>query len=186
MGVTPPPTIVLIRHGEKPADAGAPHGVNKHGEPDDHSLSVRGWTRAGALAAVLAQAPLDGRPGLVRPARVFATRPTHAYRSTRECDTALPTALRLGLETDGTIEHGHEDELARAVQSGSGDALIVWHHRQLPTLARALAPANPDIPATWPDDRFDLFWILAPDPGDGRYRFAVLAQLLLDGDAEWP
>ena len=46
-----PQIIMLVRHGEKPGEGSPPHGVNKHGERDEHSLSVQGWTRAGALAA---------------------------------------------------------------------------------------------------------------------------------------
>ena len=59
-----PDTIVLIRHGEKPGQDGPPHGVNRHGEHDDHSLSVRGWTRAGALAAMFARAPHADHPAV--------------------------------------------------------------------------------------------------------------------------
>ena len=43
-----PQIIMLVRHGEKPGEGSPPHGVNKHGERDEHSLSVQGWTRAGA------------------------------------------------------------------------------------------------------------------------------------------
>ena len=45
---------MFIRHGEKPGENGPPHGINHDGEHDPHSLSVRGWTRAGALAGLLA------------------------------------------------------------------------------------------------------------------------------------
>ena len=43
--------IMLIRHGEKPPHAPPPHGVSAHGERDTESITVRGWQRAGALAA---------------------------------------------------------------------------------------------------------------------------------------
>jgi broad specificity phosphatase PhoE len=183
--VASPDTIVLIRHGEKPGQDGPPHGVNRHGEHDDHSLSVRGWTRAGALAAMFARAPHADHPAVARPIRVFATRPTHTDRSTRERDTALPTALRLGVAIDDSIAHGDEQALADLVLSDAGDTLVVWHHGELSDLARAFPLENAaDVPERWPEDRFDLYWILARTPGSsGPYRFTVAPQLLLDGDA---
>ncbi|MEY4015909.1 MAG: hypothetical protein RIS46_905, partial [Actinomycetota bacterium] len=48
---------MFIRHGEKPGEHGPPHGINHDGEHDPHSLSLRGWTRAGALAGLLARGP---------------------------------------------------------------------------------------------------------------------------------
>ena len=60
--------IMVIRHAEKPLHpAGSPYGVTPHGEEDPHSLTVTGWTRAGALAQLFA--PAHGRPplGLRRP-----------------------------------------------------------------------------------------------------------------------
>ena len=52
-----PEIIMFVRHGEKPGEGSRPHGVNHHGEIDEHSLSVQGWTRAGALAGLFAHAP---------------------------------------------------------------------------------------------------------------------------------
>ncbi len=52
-----PEVIMFVRHGEKPGEGSRPHGVNHHGEIDEHSLSVQGWTRAGALAGLFAHAP---------------------------------------------------------------------------------------------------------------------------------
>lgn len=180
-----PQTIILIRHGEKPQESGAPHGVNSHGEHDGHSLSVRGWTRAGALAAMFAHAPHPQHPALVTPQRVYATKPTHSARSTRELDTAMPTARRLGLDVDDSVAHGHETELARLILERPDDVLVVWHHGQIVSLTHEFPLANPDdVPAEWPDHRFDLYWILTRDGAseDGTYRFSVLAQNLLDGD----
>ncbi len=176
-------TIILIRHGEKPHEGGAPHGVNSHGEHDGHSLSVRGWTRAGALAAMFAHAPHAGHPGLVAPSRIYATRPTHSAKSTREVDTAMPTARRLGIEVDESVSHGNEADLARQVLEHDEDTLVVWHHGQLVELVHEFPIVNRDeIPTHWPDHRFDLYWILRSEPDGGSYRFSIAAQHLLDGD----
>jgi hypothetical protein len=178
----PPQTIILIRHGEKPSSDGPPHGVNRHGEKDEHALAVRGWTRAGALAAVLAS---PGPRDLRTPNAVFATRATASSRSHRERDTALPTALRLGLEVDDSWSHGDEDDLATALLAVDGTALVVWHHGRLVDLVHRFPLQNPaDVPSAWPDDRFDLYWLLdlVGDGDSARYRFSVRPQALLSGD----
>ena len=54
-----PEIIMFVRHGEKPGEGSPPHGVNHHGESDEHSLSVQGWTRAGALARSVRPCPLQ-------------------------------------------------------------------------------------------------------------------------------
>ena len=63
---------MLVRHGEKPGEGSPPHGVNKHGERDEHSLSVQGWTRAGALVQLFAPDAGTARSGLARPTAVYA------------------------------------------------------------------------------------------------------------------
>lgn len=180
--------MILIRHAEKPGSDGPPLGVNRHGHHDEHSLSVRGWTRAGALAAVLAHAPRLSGSDLVTPTRIFATKPTASYRSKRERDTATPTALRLGVSIIETLTHGDESELVATILAEPGPALVVWHHARMPDLVGRFPLVNPkDVPKHWPDDRFDLYWVLTrvtPDPV--TYRFVVAGQDLLEGDAPPP
>jgi hypothetical protein len=49
----PPANIMLMRHGEKPVAQGvAPFGVTADGVHCVHSLTPRGWQRAGALIAL--------------------------------------------------------------------------------------------------------------------------------------
>lgn len=181
-----PNVIIMARHGEKPADHGTPFGVDHHGRTDEHSLSVAGWMRAGALAALFGQLPSAGHPGLVRPGRVYATGPTADAKSMRETHTAQPTADRLHLALDASFQHGHEARLAAAVCAQDEDALIVWHHGGLADLVRHFDLVNDgDVPDAWPEDRYDLFWILTREPGDSEtFRFAALPQRLFGGDAD--
>jgi len=102
-----PEVIMFVRHGEKPGEGTKPHGVNHHGEHDGHSLSVLGWTRAGALAGLFAHAPSQAHPYIVRPGRVIATRPTEEAKSKREMHTAAPTASRLKLAIEDGHTHGN-------------------------------------------------------------------------------
>jgi hypothetical protein len=50
--------IMVIRHAEKPDEAGTTFGVSVEGNQDPEALIVRGWQRAGALTTFFA--PPDG------------------------------------------------------------------------------------------------------------------------------
>jgi broad specificity phosphatase PhoE len=179
-----PEVIMFIRHGEKPGDDGPPLGVNEHGEHDPHALSVRGWTRAGALAALFANAPSAVHPNIVQPVRVIATRASDEAKSRREVDTARPTADRLGVALEDSHSHGDEKEVATEILAKPDSALVVWHHGALAQLVGHFPVSNPgDVPGHWPEKRFDLIWVLVREPGDQlAYRFIVVAQGLLVDD----
>lgn len=171
-------TIMFIRHAEKPEKA--EKGVTPEGEHDEHSLSVRGWTRAGALAALFANASTRGH--LVEPTRVVATAPSHSYKSKREHDTALPTAERLGLKVESIEVPEDYTSLVEDLRNDSNSTLVVWHHGSIPSFVRAFPLSNVEqVPRDWPEDRFDLIWLLIPTGDD--YEWHQLEQDLLDGDA---
>lgn len=179
---TPPDVILLCRHAEKPDPHEGSVGVDRHGKADDHSLSVRGWQRAGAMAALLAHAPSAAHAAVVKPARVIATKPTKHARSRREVDTATPVAERLGLRLIDEHGHGDIDGLANLVLGDPSPALVVWHHGEIPQVARALGADPEQVPHSWPDHRYDLLWLLTRNPS-GAYDVAVVPQRLLAGDA---
>jgi hypothetical protein len=171
--------IMIVRHAEKPADDR--HGVRPNGEHDRHSLSVAGWTRAGALVALFA--PQRGEPtaGLARPAAIHAS--GHGGGgSRRPVQTVTPLADRLGLDVHHHLLIGQEAELAGELTAHRGPALVAWHHEAIPALVRAIGPA--ECPKAWPDDRYDVVWTLTAD--GSRWRFAQVPQLLLAGDRPDP
>ena len=181
--MTNPEVVMFIRHGEKPGDDGPPHGINHKGESDPHSLSVRGWTRAGALVALFAHAPYPTHPNVVMPARIVATKSTDDYKSKREVDTATPLAQRLSLPVDQTFDHAQAAELSQSILADTRSTLVVWHHGSVTDVIAKFPVTNvTDIPHRWPDDRFDLIWVLTKQPGETEYHFDVVAQQLLDGD----
>jgi len=51
-------------------------------------------------------------------------------------------------------------------------------------LVRHFPIVNPDdVPKHWPDERFDLIWVLVRQPGEVlTYRFVVVPQMLLADD----
>lgn len=175
--------IILARHAEKPDPSHGSIGVDRLGRADDHSLSVRGWQRAGALAALLAHAPQSAHSSVVSPARVFATKPTKKARSRREVDTATPVADRLGLRVIDDHAHGEIPDLVHQVFADPSPVLVVWHHGEIPQVARALGADPAQVPDHWPEHRYDLLWILSR-AGTHRYDVAVVPQRLLAGDSD--
>ena len=171
-----PATIYLIRHGEKPPLTGPPAGIDENGVPHEHSLIVRGWQRAGALAPYFAA----GTVGPV-PTHLFAP-PRHgdAGDHGRPFETLMPLAAKLGVTIVTTFTLDRERELAAAIEAVDGIVLVAWEHKRIPRIATALlgGAAVPD----WPDDRFDMTWVLARDTTANARTFRQVPQGVLAGD----
>ena len=182
-GASGPHTLMLIRHAEKPTGSGAPYGVTPDGKKDSKSLIVQGWTRAGALIGLFADrsgtgAPVQARTALPRPTSVYAANPDG--ESKRPAQTVTPLAAVLGGAPDTSYAKGQEAQLATALLAATGTVLVAWEHESIPAIISRLGPVTPAPPASWPDDRFDVVWILTRH-GDG-WTFSQAPQLLLDGD----
>jgi len=69
--------ILLLRHAERPGSFNSRIGLTSTGEEDAKSLTIRGWQRAGALAALLAPNRLSERrqPGHRQRAGLGKTHP---------------------------------------------------------------------------------------------------------------
>lgn len=174
-------SIMFIRHAEKPDKDHK--GVTPDGDHDEHSLSVRGWTRAGALAVLFARTSNDSGidSEIATPDRIIATEPSESYKSKREHDTALPTAHRLGLTIEATAIPDEYSALAANIQAAATPTLVVWHHGRIPDFIASFPVANTEeVPKVWPEDRFDLIWALTPE-GD-HYVWSSIPQGLLQGD----
>jgi len=91
--------IMVIRHAEKPGDAGTVFGVSAEGNQNPEALIVRGWQRAGALATFFA--PQDGHfrgERIETPDVVFAGRVAHHGKSLSPQYTVGPLAEPIGQE----------------------------------------------------------------------------------------
>jgi hypothetical protein len=182
--------ILLIRHAEKPDGSGSGPGLTPDGREDPKSLTVRGWQRAGALAAVLA----PNRPSsshLPRPVRIYAS----AFRdggghSRRPEQTVLPLAQKLRCGVDLTWALHQEDAFGATLARQVGVMLVCWQHQGLASLARAIvAPQHLEmLPAdwAWPADRYDVMWSLQRNAADDRWHFRQYCQALLSGDPDQP
>ena len=163
LGAQADTTLVLFRHGEKPAQ-----GLGQ--------LSCQGLNRALALPGVLVaqfgtpQALYAPNPG------VTAIDRGTPYHYIRPLATIEPTAIRLGLPVNTTWGLTSLNEVGAELLSPAhrGQTLFVaWEHHLLVRLTRALVAEVQGDPTTvpdWPDDDFDtIFVVRIPLSGPARF-----------------
>ncbi|AYF76429.1 histidine phosphatase family protein [Nocardia yunnanensis] len=185
---TPPNLIMIIRHAEKPDGSGKPYGLTADGDRDEESLTTRGWTRAGALIGLFDPRNGDGspaalRPGLARPATIFASN-AGAHGSKRPEQTVTPLAAALGSTVDTRFSKGQEAELVAALAGAPGPVLISWQHENIGSIIAHLGQVTPTPPSSWPGERFDLVYLFTRN--DKGWNFAQHTQNLLSGDSATP
>ena len=176
--------IMIIRHAEKPSKDGSIVGISDKGNPDPEELTVRGWQRAGALVRFFAPASNQfSHPALAKPDVIFASRVAPHSKSFRAQHTVSVLAAFLGIDLNLSHAKGEEDALVTDALSQSGTVLIAWEHEAIPGIVGGLVRANRSIPQNWPDDRFDIVWIVNPSSASD---FTQVPQMLLPGDSPKP
>jgi broad specificity phosphatase PhoE len=182
-----PLIAMIIRHAEKPAGGGAPKGVSADGLPDPESLTPRGWQRAGALVGLFSPDPADQRePRLPTPTHLFASQVGPQSSSRRPLETLEPLSERLGLTIDARFLKEELGQLAQAVRGTDGVALISWEHHLIPSIANMLVGNTRTVPQIWPDDRFDVVWVIDLPALGKPAGFRQVPELLLSGDQAAP
>ncbi len=183
-------TVLIIRHAEKPEGDWPGPGLTLDGQPDEASLVVRGWQRAGAWAALFSGASRDTYP---TPAVIYAadptTNPAGQQPSSRPAETITPLADRLRLEPVTRWGRGAESQLASEVRGLTGPILICWEHKLiasqlLPALLMGQLPAG--VPTKWHGSRFDVVLRLDRAMPGAPWSFRQLFPRLLSGDSDVP
>ena len=170
------PTIMVIRHAEKPT--GNINGVTIQGEKDPESLIVQGWQRAGALTPFFSSASSP----LSVPQFLFAADAEKATNSERPIETITPLSAKLGLKINTTWKKKDWSKMTDAALQAKGVALICWQHDDIPNIANKIM--NQDLAPKWPGDRFDMVWLFTWS--SNQYQFTQVPQLLLAGDSDKP
>jgi hypothetical protein len=80
---------------------------------------------------------------------------------------------------DDRFGEGQETQLVQAVQRLEGTILIAWSHEGIPKIVSAMQIESP-TPQEWPDERFDMVWVLDRSPK--KTTFLQVPQLLLARD----
>jgi broad specificity phosphatase PhoE len=184
----PPQKLMLIRHAEKQPDSGPPpYGVDAEGNQDEHSLSPRGWQRAGALVPFFrdAWARRIATPDAVYASKVSATVVMvdghDVSESLRPQQTVMPLVDAIappkGLQTPFAV--GEEAQLIETIRADEdGVVLVAWEHGHIPVIAQAFSAEAPD---SWSRTCFDDVWVLKRSK-QGSYAFKKVRQALLCGD----
>jgi len=97
--------------------------------------------------------------------------------------TLQPLGERLDVGPDATLLKEELGKLVQTVHSIDGVVLISWEHHLIPSIANGLLGDATTVPQIWPDDRFDLVWVIdLTEPGKSTFR--QVPQMLLHGDHE--
>ncbi|KMN49919.1 hypothetical protein VL04_11425 [Chromobacterium violaceum] len=159
-------TIVLLRHGEKPAQ-----GLGQ--------INCQGLNRALALPQVLSSA-------FGAPDAIFAPDPAtqvsdsgNSYYYVRPLATIEPTAIRLGMPVNTAYGFTQTSDLAaRLLDADYANAtvFVAWEHKKIVTLAKQIfanLKQSANIPS-WSDSDYDSLYVITIN-GSGSHRTASLS-----------
>ena len=148
-----PAQVILIRHGEKPANPEAAH------------LSKEGQKRAKELVPFLTTNPALTNFGL--PVALYATHTTKHGHGIRTQETLAPLAKKLHLPIQTPSLAEDYAGLAKSILSNPAyrgkTVLICWVHDSIPQLAAALG-VNPE-PPRWKGDVYDRVFLISYQEG---------------------
>ena len=178
--------VMLIRHAEKPIGDGPPFGVTDDGVVDPESLTPRGWQRAGALVRWFGGQVGSSGTGLPLPTHLFASQIAPLSSSRRPQQTLQPLAQSLQLPIDTSVPKADIGRLATAILAVEGVVLVAWEHHLIPSLAASLTGQPGLAPDVWPDDRFDVVWVLERGADAEGFQFRQVLQRVLAGDSDQP
>ena len=131
--------IVIIRHGEKP-------------EKGDN-LSCRGLNRAMQLTDVLYRKA--GIPDKIYTPAINLGSSTSAARMYQ---TVVPFVVKYNLQVNTKYDVKDAKGIAAAILKQKGTVLLVWEHKAILKIAKALGIDDPNL--NWDDNDFDSIWII--------------------------
>lgn len=170
-----PKRVIILRHGEKESECG--------------NLSPRGVERSFALARyfqnnsaiLLCQTPkacfaCEGRTiQTITPTAESFFQSSNIPFQHVNVYYALPDVQRERLVA---VTHKVSYEILQNSIYNNKVLIVCWEHRNIPRLAHLLGAL--DAPDHWPDDSFDMFWIITY--GCKSINFEMQPQNLLPGD----
>jgi hypothetical protein len=154
-------TVVIIRHGEKPA-----LGLGQ--------LTCQGLNRALALAPVLLSR--YGRPNAIYAPNPAQMKKDHGvdYAYIRPLATVEPLAIRAGMPVNLQWSMTDVPDMAeQIIAAPAGTYVVGWEHHWGENLARYLLSrlgSNPLEVPEWQDDDFDSIYVVRIADGNGAPR----------------
>jgi hypothetical protein len=131
--------VIIIRHAENPLKG--------------DNLSCQGLNRSIQLPPVLyskfgipnfAYVPAIGRGPATKHARMF--------------QTIVPMSIEYNLKINSNYDENDSTNIASEIKSKNGTVLIVWDHKAIPSIVRALGVAG--FYLKWSEEDFDSIWIV--------------------------
>jgi hypothetical protein len=185
--MSPQKLIFIIRHGEKPEQGSSAPGFDEMGTLNAKGLTIRGWQRAGAWAALFGL-NLNDYPV---PKSIYAANPERRADGTipsrRSYLTALPLSARLTQAVETKWAEGEEAGLVAEVMETSGVTLIAWEHKRITDglLSNFFSHAGQSRLLTkWDAARYDV--MLRLDFSDHGLTMRQVFPCLLSRDSDQP
>ncbi|ORX82912.1 hypothetical protein BCR32DRAFT_292305 [Anaeromyces robustus] len=159
--------VMLIRHAEKP--------------PSGNDLSTMGWRRAQCIRDKFIANEGDFKD--LTPKKIYAQKASKKDEtipdSRRQIETVAPLARQLDLTIDNRFTSFQLDELSEDIGKLSADqypVLVSWNHDEIKNFLINFGMQY-QIAPTYPSKRYDLVWIIEPDPSDSKkVKFSYFSQ----------
>jgi hypothetical protein len=131
--------VVLIRHAEKPAKG--------------YNLTCQGVNRSRQLPDVL-----YSRFGIPVATYIPRLDQGDTTKHARMFQTIVPFASKYNLIIDSKYEEDDSTGLAKEIGDKKGTVLVVWEHKRIISIARALGVKDERL--HWSDEDYDSIWIV--------------------------
>ena len=136
--------VILIRHAEKP----------KQGD----NLTCQGLNRSLQLPNLL-----HTRFGLPTATYIPAMALGDSTKHSRMFQTIIPFAVKYNLALTSKFMENDSTAMAREIIQKKGTILVIWEHKRIASIARALGVRDNTL--HWPDDDYDSIWIITVHDG---------------------
>jgi hypothetical protein len=131
--------VVLIRHAEKPLKG--------------DNLDCQGLNRSLALPPLL-----HTRFGVPAFTYIPAIGLGDSTKHSRMFQTIVPFAVQYNLILNSKYAEGDSAGIAGDILKKKGTVLVVWEHKRIPSIVRALGLRDDSL--RWPDDDYDSIWVI--------------------------
>jgi hypothetical protein len=132
--------IIIIRHGEKPANG--------------DNLNCQGLNRSQLLPAVIVSK--FGVPAFSYVPSLIAD---SATKHARMFQTITPLAAKYNLTINSKFNGKDATGLATDIIKKQGEVLVVWDHKMIVSIINAFGVTDTNL--KWSDDDFDSIWIIS-------------------------
>ncbi len=131
--------LIIIRHGEKPVKG--------------DNLTCQGLNRSLQLPAVL-----NAKFGIPQLIYVPSLGNGESTKHARMFETVAPFASKYNLTINSSYAGKDFEGISKNLTTQKGNILIVWDHKAIPGLAKALGVNDANL--FWDDNDYDSIWIL--------------------------